>query len=110
MSETTREILTATEVIAVDQDPAGMPGRLLREDGGCQIWARRLADGSHVVVLLNTTDAPATMYVSWAELGLRPSTSAVVRDLWSRQDVANLTERYETTVRPHEARMLKLAQ
>ena len=109
MSAATREILTAPEVIAVDQDSAGMQGRRLRENEGRQVWARRLADGSHAVVLLNASDAAAAMRVSWAELGRPPAVAAVVRDLWERQDVGTFNESYEASVAPHAAHMVKVS-
>jgi alpha-galactosidase len=108
MSETTREILTATEVIAVDQDPAGMQGRLLRDEDGRQVWARRLADGSHAVALLNARESPATIHVSWSELGVPADSPLVVRDLWQRADRGSYRESFETSVTTHAAVMLSM--
>jgi alpha-galactosidase len=109
MSETTRGILTAPEVIAVDQDPAGMQGRLLRDEDGRQVWARRLADGSHAVALLNASESPAAIHVSWSELGVAASSVLVVRDLYQRSDIGARTDAYEARVAAHAAVMLKLA-
>jgi alpha-galactosidase len=96
-------------VIAVDQDTAGMQGRLLGDEDRRQVWARRLADGSRAVVLLTGGEASAPLRATWAELGLPPTQRAVVRDLWERQDVGTFTGAYETTVAPHSARLVKIA-
>jgi len=108
MTATTREILTAPEVIAVDQDPAGMQGRLLRDEDGRQVWARRLADGSHAVALLNASDQTAALRVSWPELGLPPTARVTVRDLWQRADIGVFSEGHETELRSHTAVLLTL--
>jgi alpha-galactosidase len=79
-----RYVLLNTEAIAVDQDPAGTPGRRLRAEGDVQVWARPLAGGGRAVVLLNAGDRPRTVGVRWPELGL-PAGPARVRDLWAHK-------------------------
>ena len=59
MTEATRRILTNEELIAVDQDPAGVQGRRVRKEGDQEIWAKPLHDGSVAVALLNRGDSPA---------------------------------------------------
>jgi len=53
MSDEIREILTNTEVIAVDQDSLGIQGRKVRDDGDFEVWSKPLRDGSRAVVLLD---------------------------------------------------------
>jgi len=42
----TLEILTNPEVIAVDQDPAGIQGHRVWQEGPLEIWMKPLADGA----------------------------------------------------------------
>ena len=42
-----------SEVIAIDQDPAGVQGTLLSTAGNGQVWVKPLIDGSRAVALLN---------------------------------------------------------
>jgi len=53
MSDEIREILTNTEVIAVDQDSLGIQGSKVRDDGYFEVWSKPLRDGSRAVVLLD---------------------------------------------------------
>jgi len=105
MTEETRQILMNTEVIAVDQDPWGLPGvRISR--GLAAVWARPVAkEGARAVVLFNPFWFPKEMSVEWSSLGLA-SDRAAVRDLWLHGDLGVFTDRFTATLAPHEARML----
>lgn len=86
MSDEIREILTNEEVIAVDQDPLGVQGRVVLDRGyGLQVWAKPLADGSVAVALFNQRDAEMEGSISWHEIGLDAG-PATVRDLWAHED------------------------
>ncbi len=108
MSETTRAMLTAPEVIAVDQDPLGRQARRARSDGGRELWVRELSDGSRAVLLFNRGASSERIAVTWDEVGLDPLASMVVRDLWDRREVTAQDEGYDWTVAPHEAVLLKV--
>jgi alpha-galactosidase len=83
MSPTVRQILLNRDVIAVDQDPLGVEGRRIYDDGVGQVWLKPLADGSVAVVLLNTGQDPRWMTASAPELGLRQAPGYAARDLWT---------------------------
>ncbi|MGO4779760.1 glycoside hydrolase family 27 protein, partial [Lysobacter sp. 2RAB21] len=53
MDKATGEILLNREVIAVDQDPLGVQGRRVRDDGDLEAWSKPLADGGRAVILFN---------------------------------------------------------
>ncbi len=53
MTPETLAILTNKEVIAVDQDPRGIEGRRIAEEGPLEVWAKPLAHGSVAVALFN---------------------------------------------------------
>jgi len=88
MSDATREILLNEEVIAIDQDPAGVQGRRIRDSGDEEVWARPLADGSVAVALFNRAEAGATMAVGAGELGLPEADAYVMRDVWAHRTTA----------------------
>ena len=46
-------LLTNDEVIDVDQDPLGKPGRRVATDGDLEVWARDMEDGTKAVGLFN---------------------------------------------------------
>lgn len=109
MSATTREILLAPEVIAVDQDARGEQAQRIRNDGDREVWSRPLADGSRAALLLNRGESARSVGVTWRELGL-PDGPAVVRDLWERQDLGIAEEAVETPLAPHAAALLKVTR
>ncbi|GAA4854006.1 hypothetical protein GCM10025787_42380 [Saccharopolyspora rosea] len=78
-----RDALTNPEVIAVDQDPAGIEGTPVRATGDQQVWAKPMADGSRVVALFNRGDRPATIRTTAGEAGLPRASACTVRDLWA---------------------------
>ncbi len=110
MTDATRAILTAPEVIAVDQDALGKQGLRVDRSNGVDVWARGLADGGRAVVLLNRGESAARGEVTWDLLGGSPSHPALVRDLWERQDVGVRTQGHDQTLQPHSAAMLKVTR
>ena len=86
-----------------------MQGRLVNKTDAAQVWAGPLADGCHAVVLLNSGDAPATVAVSWASLGLPPAAAMRVRDLWRREDLGNFDAGFNATIAiAHDNAMIKV--
>ncbi len=108
MPDDIRSILTAPEVIAVDQDPLGLQGDLVRADEGTEVWARPLADGSRAVVLFDRDERPREIAVAWSELGWEATSPVLVRDLWERADRGIHSEGFSAHVPAHGVAMLRL--
>jgi alpha-galactosidase len=108
MSAETREILTNREVIAVDQDPLGMQGRKVRDNGPQEVWMKPLADGSRAVILFNRGTEAGDIAVSWEEIGLAPAGQALVRDLWKKADAGSFRGRFEAKAGPHDVVMVRI--
>ncbi|GAA2430950.1 NPCBM/NEW2 domain-containing protein [Actinomadura vinacea] len=85
-SPATMEILGNRDVIAVDQDPLGVQGRVLRNADGHWVIVKPLAGGDVAVTLFNETEDVATFGATAAELGLPARKAYVVRDLWAHRD------------------------
>jgi alpha-galactosidase len=81
-SRGTLDVLLNREVIAVDQDPAGIQGVRTVKDGTRQVWVRQLDDGSRTVLLLNGSARAATITVDLGSLSLPVRPGYLVRDLW----------------------------
>ncbi|MBM4398547.1 MAG: NPCBM/NEW2 domain-containing protein [Deltaproteobacteria bacterium] len=100
MTQETRDILMNAEVIAVDQDPAGVAGTKVRIDT-VELWARPLTEaGARAVLLFNRDSEPRPGGFAWDEVGLAPG-DATLRDLWRRTDLGTRSGRFDTTVPPH---------
>jgi alpha-galactosidase len=72
-----------------------------------EVWVRELDGGARAVVLLNRGDTAARAAVTWDLGGGSISDTALVRDLWERQDVGRRPQGYDVTLAPHSAAMLK---
>ena len=108
MSQATIDILTAPEVIAIDQDVLGIQGTKITDNGaGLQVWAKTLSGtNTKAVALLNRSAATANITVNWSEIGL--SGSATVRDLWARVDRGSFSGSYTASVPSHGIVLVKI--
>jgi len=107
MTDSTRDVLIAEEVIKVDQDPRGVQGYKVYDDGDHEVYNKPLSDGTTAVLLLNKGDNNADITVSWDQIGLKGSQR--VRDLWQRKDLAVYTDRFTARDLPqHDHRLLKI--
>lgn len=105
----TLEILTNRDVIAVDQDPLGIQGRKVWDNGPQEVWMKPLADGSRAAILFNRGTEPAMITVNFEDIGLAPGARATVRDLWTKTDVPGpTTARYRARVDPHGVVMVRI--
>ncbi len=99
-------ILGNPELIAVDQDPAGVQGYRISQEGPLQIWTKPLADGSQAVGLFNFEDGTVPITVHFRDIGL--GESAFVRDLWAGKDMGIFKESYTGNVPFHGVAMIKV--
>jgi len=108
MAPEVKAILTNAEAIAIDQDPLGMQGRKVRDDGPREVWVKPLADGSKAVIVFNRGNEETTFSFDWQDIGLFPGTSALVRDVWKKADVATTTNHFEAKVGSHDVAFLRI--
>ncbi|HVM61683.1 MAG TPA: PKD domain-containing protein [Verrucomicrobiae bacterium] len=113
MSPTTRGILTNPEVIAVDQDPAGIQGTPVAKTPGVggtlEVWCKPLGTNSttKAVALFNRSLASTNITVTWSEI-LLPCGTASVRDLWARSDLGTFANSYSAVIPSHGVQLLKI--
>ena len=102
------EILTNTEVIAINQDKLGRQATRVAKDGGLEVWTRPLDDGGTAVGLFNRGVATATVAAKWSEVGI--SGDRKVRDLWAHADKGKAKENYSAEVPSHGVVLVKLSR
>lgn len=72
-------------------------------------WVGQLPDGDWIVGLFNRESFPQRSSIDFVkELGLPPTVSATVRDLWLHSDLKNIANEYSTELTAHECRILKI--
>ncbi|WP_294771413.1 glycoside hydrolase family 27 protein [Prevotella sp.] len=103
VSEDDRRILLNPEIIAINQDVLGKAAERKVMNDNYQIFVRPLADGSHAVALLNTSEKPLTLTADFASLGF--AGKYTVRDVWQHKDVVHNASKWKGRVMPHETRV-----
>jgi hypothetical protein len=110
ITQQTKDILTNTEVIAVNQDTTGLQAQIVADNGaGLQVWAKNLNGKQSLqraVVLFNKSAVASTMTMKLSDLNLEGP--ATIRDLWSHTDLNPINSEYATTVPSHGVVMLKV--
>ncbi len=109
MTEETRSILTNAELIAIDQDAAGIQGRIVNDQGDLEVWCKPLGSATgtdKAVALFNRSGSTATITANWADIGL--SGSASVRDLWAHSDLGTFSGSYSASVPSHGVKVLRI--
>jgi alpha-galactosidase len=107
MNAETKQILTDPELIAVDQDPKGIQGHRLWDEGPLEIWARTLADGGHAVGLFNRGESELKITLDLKMLGI--TSSARLRNLWEHHDLGMVNGSYTAVVPKHGVVLLKVS-
>ena len=112
-----KAILTAKEVIAVDQDPLGKQGyRVAQSKGrGCrahEVWVKPLAGGDIAFVLWfrGVCGTHTKLSVDWATLGIDPSAKMNARDLFERKDLGVFCGSFAGWVNSQGVLMVRLSK
>ncbi len=109
MSENVRHVLTAPELIAVNQDSRGIQGYKVFAEDGREVYNKPLADGTTALLLLNKRRTQANITVRWDQIGL--SGSQPVRDLWAREDLGEFQDSFTAgDLGQHEHKMIKVGR
>ena len=108
------ELITNPQIVKVNQDPAALPPRLVRQappfPGAStgeiteQVFARPLSGNRTAVLLLNRAPHALHMNVSWAELGIGGASDAraVYDVLLQRKEARARRVGYGATVPSHD--------
>ena len=103
VSDDDRRILLNPEIIAINQDPLGKAAERKVMPDSYQIFVRQLADGSHAVALLNTSEKPLALTADFAHLGIPGKYT--IRDVWQHKDIARNASKWKGRVMSHETRV-----
>jgi alpha-galactosidase len=102
----TLNVLANAEVIAIDQDPLGRQGRVVRKTAEEFVLAKPMEDGSIAVGLFNLSDAEREISVPLPDLGAAGRLR--VRDVWRWKDVGAVTGKYGARVAPHGVSLVRM--
>jgi alpha-galactosidase len=99
-------LLTNDEVIDVDQDPLGKPGRRMAAEDGREVWAKDMEDGTKAVGLFNRGEDETVVIAKWADLGL--SGEQIVRDLWRQKHLGAFSNTFNAAVPRHGVVLVRI--
>jgi alpha-galactosidase len=100
-------LITNRDMIRVNQDRLGKPGRRVRADGEQDLWVRPLTEGRLAVALVNRTTRQSKLTLDTTELGWPVGVAMRGREAWSGRDVSS-KGRLTLDVAPHGAALLIL--
>ncbi|MEN6581594.1 MAG: NPCBM/NEW2 domain-containing protein [Armatimonadota bacterium] len=106
LDQFTLNILTNDEVLAINQDPMGVPTRCYVKQDHKEVWARPLSTGTFAVGLFNRGLKQATVEVKWSDLGINGPQK--VRDMWQRKDIGVFSSGYSTVVPAHGVALFEI--
>lgn len=122
LDDFTLNLLTNDEVIEINQDPLGKPGRLLAEENGVQIWVKLMLDGTCAVGLFHVGDYGKTpqSYFRWGDetptafefvfsrVGLNGKWK--LRDVWRQQVLGIFENSFSTEIPYHGVVLLRMTK
>lgn len=118
MSQETKDIIMNKEVIAIDQDKAGIQGLKFLAENGLEFWFKPLENEAWTFCILNRTTEPKEYTIDWQKFNLYDDVAKrftdfdskiyEIRDLWGKKDVGN-TKKGRTVVIPgHDVVLYRL--
>jgi alpha-galactosidase len=107
MDKTTAETLMNREVLAVNQDPLGIPGRRVKRYGSCEVWKKPLTDGAMAVMVVNRGHSGEDVSLKAGDIGMLDK-SKTARDLWKAEERADFKWDLSLRVQPHETLLFKV--
>lgn len=120
MSKETNGILTNKNVIAINQDAAGIQGFRYSDMDSLQIWLKPLQAGDWAVCFLNRGATPKNISFDWKNNMVTDSVSRQVlnavatvykiRDIWTDKITGTTNIIMKTTIAPHDVLMLRLGK
>jgi len=100
-------LITNRDMLRVNQDPLGKPGRRVRADNEQELWVRPLTGGRLAVALVNRTTRQSKLTLDTTELGWPVGAAMAGREAWSGRNVSG-RGRIALDVAPHGAALLIL--
>jgi alpha-galactosidase len=130
MDASTRNILTNTEMIAINQDPLGKQGFKIRDYGQIEVYLKPLANNEFAVCFFNRLNQPVQIEFNWETLELKAfqnnkplklvaeikrddynfSKTYNLRDMWQKKLVGNTTQLYKSLIPVHDVVVLRLSE
>jgi alpha-galactosidase len=118
MSKETKYILTNRDVLAVNQDSLGIQGFKYNKNNNVESWFKPLANGDWAVCILNRDSTAQIFNINWKnekvsdkDFGKETNFEKItyrIRNLWTKEELGNTNNSYNTIIPAHDIVMLRL--
>ena len=118
MSPETKDILTNTEVIGIDQDSLGVQGYRFDSKDSVEVWVKPLMKGDWAVAFLNRSTQKRSVDFDWSKNIITDDfykrtlntneTKYNVRNLWVKKNIGTTKKNVSAELGVHEILMLRL--
>lgn len=108
LSQSSIDIMTNKEVIAINQDPLAKPARLIQRNTESEwdIWLGELSGSKQILGVANWRNDSQTVELNLASLGIA---SANARDVWAAKDLGAVSGSQTLDLAGHELRLWVLS-
>ncbi|KAJ2899261.1 putative alpha-galactosidase D [Zalerion maritima] len=108
LPDTSFDILSNEDVIALNQDSLGDSAKLIRRDteNEWDVWAGDLSGRRKVVGVANWRDGSQTISLDLSDIGV---SSAMARDVWAAEDIGRLSGTTDVELAGHELKLYVLS-
>jgi alpha-galactosidase len=120
MTKETKAILTDKDVIAIDQDGAGIQAFRYSDKDSLQTWLKPLQNGDWAICFLNRSGSPKDLMIDWKQWVIADSFSASelnpvknsysILDVWAKKNLGNCSKPFKTIVASHDVILLRLTK
>ena len=105
MNGATKKILLNPEVIAINQDPAGMQAHRIKNDSTWEVFLKPLNNGDVALAILNKSASEKSCDFTREALGLK--SDYIIHDLWEHKTVGK-KNKWSGVVKAHETKLFRL--
>ena len=118
MDESTKKILTNTDVIVVNQDPLGAQARRFMDLGEREIWAKPMSDERVAVCFMNRTDDVWDLNYNWKKYTMYFVRDIVnihknnynIYDVWKHKNIGQTNDIMKIQIPSHGVLMVILSK
>jgi alpha-galactosidase len=100
----TLNLLTNSEILAIDQDALGKAAKQAVKGDNYQIWVKEMKDGSRAIGLFNLSDKYQTITLNSETAGAYK----IIRNVWKQENITKGAGDFKASVAPHGVMLVRV--
>ena len=120
MTDQAKAILGNKDVVAIDQDAAGIQALKYGDKDSMQTWVKPLQGGDWAICFINRSQSPMNIAIDWKQMHVvddlsrselnTANTTFNLRDLWTKKNAGTTLKSFNATVPAHDVILLRLSK